>query len=107
MSVMGMFDWYEPTGAWTCLECGDSLTGFQGKDGPNALLVWREGVSRMAVEQRIDEPFDVLDHYGCLPHRFTFYAYCPNDHFQEFVGECVDGLWSRSVRAAPRKATTR
>lgn len=95
---MGMFDWYEPAITPLCDACGEEMRSCQGKDAANALLVWREGSSALAIEQRVDEPLDRLDPFG-LPYRFTLRCWCPNDHFQDFVGECTDGVWSRTVRA--------
>lgn len=95
---MGMFDWYEPATTPPCERCGEAMTGCQGKDGPCALEVFREGESRMSASLRIDEPMDALDPLG-LPMRFTFSCWCSNGHRQDYVGECVDGVWSRTVRA--------
>jgi hypothetical protein len=52
---MGMFDWYEPRQI-SCPECGTALDRWQGKDGPCALFVWREGEAspiRQAVEAEV------------------------------------------------------
>jgi hypothetical protein len=95
---MGLFDTYEPATTPRCDACGESMSRCQGKDGPCALETWREGEARMSATLRIDEPLEVLDPLG-LPMRFTFSCYCPNDHRQDYVGECVDGVWSRTVRA--------
>lgn len=93
-----MFDSYEPATTPGCDLCGEAMTGCQGKDGPCALDVFREGVSRMSAALRIDEPTDALDQFG-LPMRFTFSCWCLKGHRQDYVGECVDGIWSRTVRA--------
>jgi hypothetical protein len=93
---MGMFDWYEPAITPRCETCGEDVLYCQGKDAVNALLVWREGISGLAIEQRVDEPLDRLDPFG-LPYRFTFTCWCPNDHAKNFVGECTDGVWSKTI----------
>jgi len=95
---MGMFDWYEPATTPTCDRCGELMTFCQGKDGPCFLTTWKEGEAPMAIEQRIDEPLDRLEAFG-LPKRFTFSCWCPNEHRGDFVGECVDGVWARTVPA--------
>jgi hypothetical protein len=77
----------------------------QGKFGPNALLVWRQGVRR-PIEQRVsDDPFegDQLDRFA-LPLGFRFRCSCPNEHETDYVGEFVDGVWTRTrpaSRASP------
>ena len=68
---MGMFDWYHLETMPTCDTCGEVMRECQGKEGPNAFIVWREGTSRMTTEHRIDEPLEDLDPGG-LPKRFTF-----------------------------------
>lgn len=95
---MGMFDRYEFATARQCDRCGDVFTSCQGKDGPNVLTTWREGEARMALDQRVDERLDRLETFG-LPKRFAFSCWCANDHRSDFVGECADGVWQRTVRA--------
>lgn len=95
---MGMFDRYEFATTQACERCGELLTSCQGKDGPNVLVTWREGQARMALGQRMDEPLGQLEPFG-LPKRFTFSCWCPNGHRRDFVGECVDGVWQRTVPA--------
>ena len=52
--AMGMFDYYEPDPALACPVCRAPLAGWQGKDGPCALLVWRQGVAS-PVDQAVPE----------------------------------------------------
>jgi len=41
---MGMYDSYEPRQTLNCPNCGAVLDKWwQGKDGPNELLLWKEG----------------------------------------------------------------
>ena len=49
---MGMFDYYEPVPplSWK----GKELSGWQGKDGPCALLHWRQG-QKTPIDQIADE----------------------------------------------------
>jgi hypothetical protein len=98
---MGLFDTYLPAVTPLCDECGEEMSGCQGKDGPCALETWREGEARMSAALRIDEPIEALDPFG-VPKRFTFSCWCPNEHRRDFVGECVDGVWARTVPATAR-----
>ena len=51
---MGMFDWYEPSGALSCPVCSAELSEWQGKDGPCALFVWQQGFA-VPVDQNVVE----------------------------------------------------
>lgn len=53
---MGLYDYFEPDPSIECPNCGGSLSGWEGKDGQPALLVWRQGVVG-PIEQRIDPEF--------------------------------------------------
>ncbi len=53
---MGLYDFFEPDPSIECPNCGGSLSGWEGKDGQPALLVWRQGVVG-PIEQRIDPEF--------------------------------------------------
>lgn len=44
--TMEMLDYYEPTPAIDCPACSEPLSGWQGKDGACALVVWRQGADR-------------------------------------------------------------
>jgi hypothetical protein len=91
-----MFDWYRPIGVDSCPVCGASLDAWQGKDGPNDLLVWQQGV-REPVERRAGaEEKHVLElrwDRQPLPESFQIYADDENDH--EAIAQCVavDGVW--------------
>lgn len=94
---MGMFDTYKPANALMCPVCGRRLTQWQGKDGPNALLVWEEGRSSPADQDVDDElrlpPVEVA--LLRLPARFLIYSYdCPDHQPVEAVGMTVSGTWS-------------
>ena len=60
---MGMFDWYKPCGEIECPVCGVVLKEWQGKDGPNALFVWREEEGA-PVDQLIDEDAKISEERG-------------------------------------------
>ena len=51
---MGMFDWYVPDPPLKCPVCGTLLERWQGKDGPCALLVWKQGEA-VPVAMRADD----------------------------------------------------
>lgn len=55
---MGLFDYYEPDPSLECTQCGGRLSGWQGKDGHPALLVWHQGIAA-PVDQRVDPDFRV------------------------------------------------
>ena len=93
---MGLFDTYEPAIVPTCPVCAEPMAECQGKDGPNALLVWKED-DRLPVMRRGDHVRDWLD--GFPPDRFYFACWCPNDHPAEFQGEIEDGTWVRTSPA--------
>jgi hypothetical protein len=92
---MGMFDWYEPVPDLPCPVCGGAVQ-WQGKDGPCALLLWRQGEA-CPIEQRVDEPLspDDLVSYR-LPSTFGLYGECSRLHPTEAVGETADGIWTSS-----------
>lgn len=76
---MGLYDFYQPN-TIACPKCKAELEGWQGKDGPCALFLWREGAAHP-----IDQPIDVgarIDRKRfidfTLPARFSLYAECGN-----------------------------
>ena len=95
---MGMFDWYEPTVASICPQCGAGLKGWQGKDGPCELLVWRQG-EREPVDQRVDDQWrlsaEKLKSFR-LPDLFLIYGGC-DPHFSVYaICSCTDGVWTET-----------
>src|SRR5687767_11528379 len=95
---MGMFDWYEPIPGIPCPMCRRDPDGWQGKDGPNALFVWRQG-DRHPIGQRADpeaalEPERYAE-FG-LPAAFRIYAECPEHGDLEAQGWCDQGVWKRT-----------
>jgi hypothetical protein len=98
---MGMFDWYLPETEIACPSCGETPDGWQGKDGPCALFVWRQGEG-CPIAQRADEPLDEVSFQSfCLPERFNFYDWCRNGHLVMVEGRCGDGVWSESIISIP------
>lgn len=78
---MGMFDYYEPVPSIGCPNCGFEMKNWQGKGGPCALFLWRQGV-RSPVQHLVDEDCRLSDHQlsDChLPEGFLISSYdCPN-----------------------------
>jgi hypothetical protein len=92
-----MFDEYLPEVMLACPSCGASSDGWQGKDGPCALFVWQQGKAH-PIAQRADEPLDNASLRSfVLPDSFGFYTRCPNGHFVEAKGRCVDGVWAETT----------
>jgi hypothetical protein len=97
---MSMFDWYQPVPQLSCPVCGRPLEEWQGKDGPCALFVWRQGVKH-PIDQAIPDEEVRLDPEDwqrfTLPARFEIYTDCP-DH-QLIEADCAgpDQVWSSTV----------
>jgi hypothetical protein len=51
---LGMFDWSQLEDSRACVVCGETLTEWQGTDGPCGPFVWRQGC-RGPVGQRVDD----------------------------------------------------
>jgi len=93
-----MFDWYKPTDTYHCPKCGTKLTEWQGKDGPCALFVWKQGI-RNPVDQKVEDEelqwSDEKKSQFTLPGSFVIYSYdCPGHQPVEAECSCVDGVWS-------------
>jgi hypothetical protein len=72
---MGMFDEYVPDPPLRCPKCGTLMGGWQGKDGPCDLLVWRQGHTAPvdhAVDPQWRLPEDVRSTRR-LPRQFLIY----------------------------------
>lgn len=97
---MGMFDHYQPRAPVACPSCGAALEGFQGKDGPNLLLVWREGLPA-PLNSDVDEEWLLTPEHLeeiRLPERFEYYTACDRcQHWAELTGFCIDGVWTESA----------
>jgi len=97
-----MFDRYEPGPMPVCAERHQTMTECQGKDGPNALLTWKQG-DLLPVDEYTDDPLHRLDAFGPSG-RFSFACWCPNDHRTDSVGEIEDGRWVRTTPASDGEA---
>ncbi len=95
-----MLDEYIPDPPLDCPACGSVLDGWQGKDGPNALMIWQQGVAG-PIDQAIDDEEVKLEPERLakfrLPDRFSIYTTCCGRGF--FVeANCYtnDETWSRT-----------
>ncbi len=100
---MGMFDWYQPSASFNCPSCGRPLSDWQGKDGPNALLVWREGAAA-PVDQRVDDDVQGLASTIAalrLPAEFIIYTTCCGRFPVEAICATESETWMRTRLAEP------
>lgn len=97
MRCLGMFDWYEPVPPVLCPTCGAVTSGWQGKDGPNALFVWRQGFAH-PVSQRVDDPIeDERLREFALPAEFQLWTHCPAGHELLAEGSSQRGVWTATT----------
>jgi hypothetical protein len=94
---MGMFDYYEPIPAITCPTCGEPLSGWQGKEGPCALLIWRQGQT-LPIENPGNEVGPgrarLLETWR-LPRTFTLYTFCGCEQWVTARGATNEsGAWT-------------
>ncbi len=96
-----MFDLYEPLSPLRCPHCAEIIQGhrWQGKSGPNLLLVWREG--RLSpVDEQCDEDLrmsaDDRNSFR-LPEIFDIYSECPCGQHLRATGFCTNGAWDLTV----------
>jgi len=105
-----MFDSFEPVPELACSVCGARLTGWQGKDGPCALLRWRQGVASPVDQDLSDEDRGdraVIDSLR-LPREFEIYTPCCGGRF--FVTahcKAPEGVWSTTVLETAANARQR
>jgi hypothetical protein len=105
-----MFDHYQPDPTLTCPVCAAPLSGWQGKDGPCGLFVWRQGAATpidqdVAEEVRL-EPAALAS--VRLPASFHIYARCcSQDYMVEASCEAPGGLWSSTELVTAANATQR
>lgn len=100
---MGMFDTYIPLGPLVCPIDGTPLIGWQGKDGPCALLVWHEG-ERYPTDDWVDEelrqPAPIVDFI--LPLEFRIWCYdCTRHQPIEALCRTTDGVWTETRLLQP------
>jgi hypothetical protein len=105
-----MFDYYQPQPEVACPFCGKELTDWQGKDGPCALFVWRQGVASPVDHPVSDdvraEPAELAR--ARLPTSFLIYAYCCGPHYPvEAICRAPNGVWSGLELITAKNATQR
>ena len=106
-----MFDYYIPDPPLACPVCGRPLGQWQGTDGPNLLLVWKQH-EPAPVDVRVMEECYGYDkaaflqrHHSALPQRFYFSTHgCRCDRPIHAIGRCISGLWSESELMTHRNA---
>jgi hypothetical protein len=102
---MGMFDYYEPDVDLNCPECGTKLDGWQGKDGPNELLRWKQGKATSVGAFPVDEDEVIESSAGSkyndertLPNMFELHTICDNcDSYIRATGKCTNGIWNSTT----------
>lgn len=105
---MGMFDWYEPVPEIRCPVCERALREWQGKDGPCALFVWRQGCTE-PVAHRVDDdaklPAEAIVAQR-LPPQFEIYSDdCECPFLVEAVGTTSGGVWTTTIVVSIENAT--
>ena len=103
---MSMFDWYKPAETSKCPKCDTELKEWQGKDGPCALFVWKQG-SRSPIDQKVEDEglrwSEEEKRQFVLPDNFLIYSYdCPNHQPVEAKCTCTDGVWSSFEIVVPK-----
>jgi hypothetical protein len=92
---MGLYDYYKPDPPIECPKCGGQLSGWQGKDGHPALLVWKQG-----IDAPIDQHGDVS--FRVPVERMTTFKV--SKEFSIYGGECKCGYHFDSSRFTIRCA---
>lgn len=98
---MSMFDWYQPVAKLRCPVCENPLEEWQGKDGPNGLFLWREGVKhpvdQLIPDEEVRWPPEEWIHFT-LPPKFIIYSHdCPDHQPIDAEGITQDGVWSKTI----------
>jgi hypothetical protein len=97
---MGMFDTFIAEPPLRCRSCGSDVSEFQGKDGPCALFVWKQGVAD-PVRQAVDDEWAIPDAERAkfrLPDEFELHTDCPRCHVWIVgTGYCSDNVWTSST----------
>jgi hypothetical protein len=78
-----------------CLWCGGRVETWQGKDGPNPLLVWRQGNAHpvaQPVADAVQVSAEVRRQFS-LPPDFTISGFCVNGHVMHAHCHSEGGVW--------------
>jgi hypothetical protein len=102
-----MFDEYTPVPAIDCPRCGKQLSGWQGKDGPNLLLKWRQGQAKPTNAADDEWPRRELVEAARLPPVFSFYTECSCGHRVDATGSPVFRSTSASARTGRKRSSQR
>ena len=96
---MGMFDEYEPAQNLTCPVCNEALIDWQGKEGPCALFVWKEGEASPIDQLAGDANCSLeLRTTSRLPKEFYIYSYdCGCSYPIEAICSTNDGVWNKTI----------
>ena len=107
---MGLFDYYQPRPEIACPFCGKELTDWQGKDGPCALFVWRQGVVA-PIDQPVSDDARLDPETMAritLPTSFMIYAYCCGQKYPvEASCSAPAGVWTGLELVTAKNATQR
>jgi hypothetical protein len=105
---MGLFDTFVTPEALRCPICNVPLTNWQGKDGPGALFVWKQGVPS-PIDQDAGRASISAGARAMLrlPDTFEIYSGDCGRHVVDAVGRCEAGVWASTevVAANPVRAT--
>lgn len=97
--MMGMFDSYRPSRPLACPGCGLAIPRWQGKEGPCALFVWKEGTA-WPIGQDVDDELQlpISDRQRKrLPKVFTIYSYdCPRHQPVKALCSTDNDVWMRT-----------
>ncbi len=94
-------DGYQLAEPYPCAWCGATIDGgWVGFDGPNALLVWRQGVAEPVGRDPIvgDDATTYRD--SRLPPEFRISSHCPRGHGVVLACQAPGGVWSSATEAA-------
>ena len=94
-----MYDIFIPSEPIKIPERDIVINELQGKDGPNGLLVWKQGIAT-PIDQRVDEENRIKSEKRetfRLPDEFTIYDIVEGEFFG-FKCKCIDGVWQSIER---------
>jgi hypothetical protein len=96
ISAMGMFDTYRPIRLLRCPICATQLRDWQGKDGPNCLLLWEEGRARPVFSDD-DNPDRIVKYANTrLTHDCEIYSFDCAAHEVIAIARVVDDTWVKT-----------
>ncbi|MES2918491.1 MAG: hypothetical protein V4729_07720 [Pseudomonadota bacterium] len=93
---MNLFDYYVPEPALNCPVCNAGLDGWKGVDGPDDLVVWRQGQSQPVEQLAGSESPLAAEALAALrlPNVFRIYTSCCSKRFfVEAIGRAPNGTW--------------